>query len=242
MHYRLIVEYDGTEFHGWQLQPGARTVQGELEAAVEQLFGIPLRVTASGRTDAGVHAVGQVVTFRAERELAPDVVRKAVNAHTGRDLAVRAVDIVDEQFDARRSAQSRRYVYRIWNRDVASPFWRRFAWHVPQPLDVAAMMRAAATIIGERDFSSFQASGCDAAHPVRRVYRSAVAIDASLLRYEIVATAYLRHMVRNIVGTLVEVGLHRRDEDLAPLLAARDRTLAAATAPACGLCLVEIRY
>jgi tRNA pseudouridine38-40 synthase len=242
MHYRLIVEYDGTEFHGWQLQPGARTVQGELEAAVAQLFGAPLRVAASGRTDAGVHAAGQVVTFRADRALAPEVVRKAVNAHTGRDLAVRAVDIVDDAFDARRHAQSRRYVYRIWNRDVASPFWRRFAWHVPQPLDLDAMACAAAALVGEHDFSSFQAAGCDAAHPVRRVYRSAVTRDDSLLRYEIVATAYLRHMVRNIVGTLVEVGLHRRDAQLASLLAARDRTQAAATAPACGLCLAEIRY
>ena len=242
MHYRLTVEYDGTEFHGWQLQPGARTVQGELEAAAGRLFGVPIRVGAAGRTDAGVHAAGQVVTFRASRVLAPDVVRRALNAHTARDLAVCAVDLVDESFDPRRSARSRRYVYRIWNRREPSPFWRRFTWHVPQPLDIEAMAHAAAALLGEHDFSSFRAAGCDAAHPVRRVLRSALDSDGSMIRFDIEATAFLRHMVRNIVGTLVEVGLRRRSVDLAALLAARDRTLAAATAPARGLCLVEIRY
>jgi tRNA pseudouridine38-40 synthase len=242
MHYRLTVEYDGTQFHGWQLQPGARTVQGELEAAVARLFGAPIRLGAAGRTDAGVHAAGQVVTFRASRELEPDVVRRALNAHTARDLAVCTVDLVDERFDPRRSARSRRYVYRIWNRREPSPFWRRFTWHVPQPLDAEAMARAAAALLGEHDFSSFRAAGCDAAHPVRRVLRSALDRDESMIRYEIEATAFLRHMVRNIVGTLVEIGLRRRSADLVSLIAARDRTLAAATAPACGLCLVEICY
>ncbi|MDX2168832.1 MAG: tRNA pseudouridine(38-40) synthase TruA [Deltaproteobacteria bacterium] len=242
MHYRLVVEYDGTDLHGWQLQPNARTVQGELEAAVAQLFGEPTRVTAAGRTDAGVHASGQVVSFHAERALSPDVVCRALNAHTAADVAVRQVDVVDDAFDPRRHARSRRYVYRIWNRRVPSPFWRRYAWHVPQPLDVAEMARAAAELLGEHDFSSFRAAGCDAAHPVRRVLRSIVEADGALLRYEIEATAFLRHMVRNIVGTLVEIGLGRRAADLTALLAARDRSLAAATAPAAGLCLVEVRY
>jgi len=242
MHYRLIVEYDGTDFHGWQLQPGARTVQGELEAAVARLFGAPARINAAGRTDAGVHAVGQVVSVRVERPLPPEVVCRALNAHTADDLSVRAVDVVDNAFDPRRHACSRRYEYRIWNRRAPSPFWRRYTWHVPQPLDVEAMAHAAGPLIGEHDFSSFQAAGCDAAHAVRRVLHSAVAADGGLLRYEIEATAFLRHMVRNIVGTLVEVGLGRRPADLMPLLAARDRTQAAATAPASGLCLVEVRY
>lgn len=242
MQYRLIVEYDGTDFHGWQLQPGARTVQGELEVAVARLFGVPVRVTAAGRTDAGVHAAGQVVCFRADREMAPATVRRALNALTGDDLSVCGVDCVDNGFDPRRHAASRRYVYRIWNRSEPSPFWRRYAWFVPRALDVAAMHRVAVQLCGEHDFSSFRGAGCDAAHPRRRVTRSTLTVDGPLLAYEIEATAFLRHMVRNIVGTLVEVGVGQRPPDLQPLLAARDRTQAGATAPACGLCLVEVRY
>ncbi len=242
MQYRLIVEYDGTDFHGWQLQPGARTVQGELESAVARLFGAPQRVTAAGRTDAGVHAAGQVVCFRAEREVSVQVVRRALNALTGADLAIRAVDCVGDDFDPRRHAASRRYVYRLWNRRESSPFWRRYSWLVPRDLDVPAMQRAAGQLIGEHDFTSFQGSGCDALHARRRVLRSALSADGAMLAYEIEATAFLRHMVRNIIGTMVEIGLGQRPADLAALLAARDRTRAGATAPACGLCLVEVRY
>jgi tRNA pseudouridine38-40 synthase len=242
MQYRLIVEYDGTEFSGWQLQPHGRTVQGVLEQAVERFIGSPVRVSAAGRTDAGVHAAGQVVTFRCDRVLDPTVVRRALGALTPDDLAVRSVEIVAGDFDVRRAARARVYVYRIWNRRQRSPFWRRYAWHVPWPLDAAAMHAAAAQLVGEHDFSSFRAAECDAAHPMRRVVRSGVARDGDLLVYEVEATAFLRHMVRNIVGTLVEIGSHRRDADLAALLALRDRTRAAATAPAHGLCLSEVRY
>ncbi|MFN8640774.1 MAG: tRNA pseudouridine(38-40) synthase TruA [Candidatus Binatia bacterium] len=242
MQYRLVVEYDGTDFHGWQLQPSARTVQGELEAAVARLFGTPLRVTAAGRTDAGVHAAGQVVCFPAARALQPEVVCRALNAMTGDDLAVRAVDCVDDAFDPRRHAASRRYRYRIWNHGEPSPFWRRYTWFVPRALDVAAMRQAAAQLVGELDFSSFRGSGCDAAHPRRRVLRSDLRVEGAMLVYEIEATAFLRHMVRNIIGTLAEIGLGQRPADLRPLLAARARTEAGATAPARGLCLVAVRY
>jgi tRNA pseudouridine38-40 synthase len=242
MQYRLIVEYDGTEFHGWQLQPAARTVQGELESAVERLFGAHQRVTAAGRTDAGVHAAGQVVCFHAARDLAPPVVRRALNALTGPDLAIRSVELVGDDFDPRRHAASRRYVYRIWNRRETSPFWRRYSWLVPRDLDVEAMRRAGGQLIGERDFTSFQGAGCDAEHARRKVLRSELTSNGAMLVYEIEATAFLRHMVRNIIGTLVEVGLGQRDADLGPLLMARDRTKAGATAPAAGLCLVEVRY
>jgi tRNA pseudouridine38-40 synthase len=242
MRYRLVVEYDGTEFHGWQLQPGARTVQGELEGAVLRLFGAAARVSAAGRTDAGVHAVGQVVAFSAARPLAPVVVQRALNALTGPDLAVREVESVADDFDPRRLAASRRYRYHIWNRSAASPFWRRYAWLVPRRLDVGAMECAAVQLVGEHDFTSFQGAGCDAVHAIRRVHRSALTTDGPLLTYEIEATAFLRHMVRNIVGTLVEVGLAQRGADVGPLLAARDRRQAGPTAPAWGLCLVEVRY
>jgi len=242
MQYRLIVEYDGTDFHGWQLQSEKRTVQAALEDALARLLGQPVRVAAAGRTDAGVHAAGQVVCFHSQRVVALDTLRRALNALTPTDLAIRAADTVPDAFDPRRTARGRRYVYRIWNRAEPSPFWRRYTWHVPWPLDAEAMQRAAAQLVGEFDFSSFRAAGCDATHPMRRVFRSDLARTGDQLVYEIEATAFLRHMVRNIVGTLVEIGSGRRSEDLGALLAARDRNLAAATAPAHGLCLAEVRY
>lgn len=242
MRYRLIVEYDGSDFHGWQLQPGVRTVQGELEAAVARAFGVVTRVVAAGRTDAGVHAAGQVAAFSTVHALEPDTVRRALNAHCGDDLVVRAVERVGDDFDPRRHAASRRYLYRIWNAPSPSPFWRRYAWFVPRRLDRDAMQGAAAQLLGEHDFTSFQGAGCDAEHARRRVTRSRFVADAALLTYEIEATAFLRHMVRNIIGTMVEIGVGQRPGDLAALLAARDRTRAGATAPARGLCLVEVRY
>jgi tRNA pseudouridine38-40 synthase len=242
MHYRLIVEYDGTDFHGWQIQPDRRTVQATLEDALRRLLGHPARVAAGGRTDAGVHAAGQVVCFHSPRDLPPDTVRRALNALTPRDLVVRAAAAVSEDFDPRRAARCRRYVYRIWTRADPSPFWRRYAWHVHGPLDVDTMRAAATELVGEHDFSSFRAAGCDATHPVRRVLRSELERRGDLVVYTIEATAFLRHMVRNIVGTLVDVGRGRRRADFRALLAARDRTLAAQTAPAQGLCLMEIRY
>lgn len=242
MQYRLIVEYDGTDFHGWQVQPGARTVQATLETAIERLLGQPARAAAAGRTDAGVHASGQVVCFQSDRSFEPGTLCRALNALTPVDLSVRAADIVADDFDPRRSARRRRYVYRLWNRREPSPFWRRYAWHVPWQLDDDAMRRAGQQLIGEHDFSTFRGAGCDALHPVRRVLRSELERRGALLLYTIEAHAFLRHMVRNIVGTLVEIGSARRDPDLASLLAARNRTLAAATAPALGLCLTEVSY
>jgi tRNA pseudouridine38-40 synthase len=242
MRYRLIIEYDGTDFHGWQIQPGARTVQATLEEGLVRLLGHPTRAAAAGRTDAGVHACGQVVCFESECEMSPTTLRRALNALTPVDLTVRSAEAVPDDFDPRRAARSRRYVYRIWNRREPSPFWRRYAWHVPWALDLEAMQCAAAQLVGEHDFSSFRASGCDAAHPIRTVLLSELTRRGDLLLYAIEANAFLRHMVRNIVGTLVDVGSARRRTDLATLLAARDRTMAAATAPALGLCLTDVRY
>jgi tRNA pseudouridine38-40 synthase len=243
MHFRLTVEYDGTEFHGWQVQPGERTVQATIEHALQSLLGHPVRVAAAGRTDAGVHASGQVVCFRTERSFDPTTVVRALDALTPPDIAVLSADVVPDDFDPRRAARRRRYLYRVWNRKVPSPFWRRFAWHIAHPLAVEPMAAAAAVLLGEHDFTSFRAAGCDATHPVRRVLRSDVSVSGDLIYYEIEATAFLRHMVRNIVGTLVEIGSGRRPPgEMEALLAARDRTLAGATAPAHGLCLVAVEY
>jgi len=244
MQVKLTVEYEGTAYCGWQIQPNGPTIQAALEQAAERMFGTKTRMAAAGRTDAGVHALGQVVCFRLEREaIEVEEVRRGLDALTPDDIVIRAAEVVGDDFDPRRSARSRTYVYRIWNRPAPTILWRRFAWHVRRPLDVESMATAARLLEGEQDFSSFQAADCDADNPVRRIHRSEMALDEGLITYTVTATAFLRHMVRNIVGTLAEVGFGQRGaEDLAALLAARDRTLAGATAPAKGLCLVEVRY
>jgi tRNA pseudouridine38-40 synthase len=243
MRFKLIVEYDGTAYHGWQIQPDGPTIQGALEDAVRQMLGESVRVAAAGRTDAGVHAAGQAVSFSVQRDVDADRLLAALNALTPRDISIRRVEMVADDFDPRRAARSRVYVYRIWNARSPSPFWRHYAWHVARPLDVEGMRAAAAYLIGEHDFTSFQAAGCDAEHPVRRVLRSEIESTGPLLSYTIEATAFLRHMVRTIVGTLVEVGSAQRAIDDVPrLLAARNRTLAGPRVPACGLCLTRVNY
>lgn len=243
MRFKLIVEYDGTAYHGWQIQPDGPTIQGALEDAIRQMLGESVRVAAAGRTDAGVHAAGQVVSFSVQRDVDADRLLAALNALTPRDISIRRAEVVADDFDPRRAARSRVYVYRIWNARSPSPFWRHYAWHVARPLDVEGMCAAAAYLVGEHDFTSFQAAGCDAEHPVRRVLRSEMESAGPLLSYTIEASAFLRHMVRTIVGTLIEVGSAQRAIDDVPgLLAARNRTLAGPRVPACGLCLVRVNY
>jgi len=243
MRYKLIVEYDGTDYHGWQVQPQARTIQGVLEEAAAQLFGEAVRMAAAGRTDAGVHATGQVVAFSTQNRRPADTVLRALNALTPFDISIRSAEVVDDAFDPRRAARSRVYRYCIWNARWRSPFWLRYAWHVSHPLDVGGMAAAARLLLGEHDFSSFRAADCDAAHPVRRIVHSDVEAVEERVVYTVEANAFLRSMVRNIVGTLVEVGSGERDVDgVAEVLSARDRTLAGDTAPACGLCLERVTY
>jgi len=243
MRFKLIVEYDGTDYHGWQVQPNGVTIQAVLEAAIQRMLGESVRVAAAGRTDAGVHAAGQVVSFSLQRPVSLAVLLRGLNALTPRDISITCAEIVDDDFDPRRAARSRLYVYRIWNAPWPSPFWRRYAWHVSRPLDCARMGAAAADLVGEHDFSAFRAAGCDAEHPLRRVLRSDCEQADHVITYTIEATAFLRHMVRNIVGTLVEVGAAERPAtDVARLLAGRNRALGGPTAPAHGLCLMRVNY
>jgi len=244
MQIKLIVEYEGTAYCGWQVQPNGPTVQAALEAAAQRMFGESTRMAAAGRTDAGVHALGQVVCFRLERaQVDVEEVRRGLDALTPDDIVVRDAAVVADDFDPRRSARRRTYVYRIWNEPAPSVFWRRWSWHERRRLDVEAMSSAAAALLGEHDFTSFRAADCDAENPVRRVYVSDLGANEGLITLTITATAFLRHMVRNIVGTLAEVGLGQRPgAEMSALLARRDRTLAGATAPAKGLCLVRVDY
>ena len=243
VNIKLTIEYDGTAYHGWQLQAKEPTVQGVLEGAVSTFVGAPTRVHGSGRTDAGVHALGQVANFFCAA--APELrrMRRGLNALTPPDITIRDVEIVPASFDARRAGRSRVYEYRIFNRATPSPFHAKYAWHVHDPLDYGAIRAATHCLEGEHDFSSFRGAGCDAAHPVRTVYRASFERDGDLLKLTIEATAFLRHMVRNIAGTLVEVGRGERPpEAFAALLRARDRTQAGPTAPPHGLYLIEVKY
>jgi tRNA pseudouridine38-40 synthase len=242
---KLTVEYDGEAYRGWQLQPDGPTVQAELERALATVLREPVRVRGAGRTDAGVHARGQVAAVRVSR-VPDDLGRllKSLNALTPDDIAVRDIAVVGDEFDPRRHARSRAYEYRILNALAPSPFWRRHAWHLSRPLDVAAMDAAARLLEGEHDFAAFRAADAEPVRStVRRVLGSRVAREGELVVYRIEATAFLKHMVRNVVGTLVEVGGGGRPvEDLAAVLAGRDRGRAGATAPPHGLCLVAVRY
>jgi len=243
VNVKLTLEYVGTRYHGWQVQANSLTVQAVLEKAVSTFFGVPTHVNGSGRTDAGVHALGQVANFFTDKEFLPYRLLRGLNALTPRDVTVKAVELVDDAFDARRDGRSRLYEYRILNRSTASPFYRDRAWHIHEPLDIYAMTRAIECLIGEHDFSSFRAAHCDAPHPVRTIYLTRIERRGELVVFTIEGTAFLRHMVRNIVGSLADVGRGLRTfESFADLLAARDRTKAGYTAPAHGLYLVNVRY
>ncbi len=243
MHYKCILEYDGTAYHGWQLQANAETLQGRLEAVLARLFNEPVRVRAAGRTDTGVHALGQVVAFRTSQTRDPGRLRHSLNALLPADMAVRRLETTSETFNPRRDARSRTYRYQIWNRPDRSAVWARYSWHVPLRLDIGAMDRAAGMLVGRHDFSSFQGADSVEHDPVRTVLRSSVRRAGQVLAYEVEARSFVRHMVRNIVGTLYDVGRGRLSvEGFARIFAARDRTQAGRTAPPQGLFLLKVSY
>ena len=243
MNIKLTIEYDGTNYHGWQIQPDGQTIQQILEQALGTLLGVQTRLNGSGRTDAGVHALGQVANFFFAGETDLRRLHKGLNALTPPDIVIKSAELASDSFDARRDAKGRVYMYRIWNHPFPSAFHRRFSWHVYDSLDLASMQEAIRFLGGEHNFASFQAAGCDAAHPVRRIYGNSLSREGDFLVYTVEATAFLRHMVRNIVGTLVEVGRGERSSAaFAALLEAQDRTRAGLTAPPHGLFLVEVKY
>jgi tRNA pseudouridine38-40 synthase len=243
--FRITLEYDGSEFAGWQRQAqGERTVQGCLEQALGEIAGAPVTVTGSGRTDAGVHALGQVASAQLETRLGPETLGRVLNARLPRDVAVLSVALAPAGFDARRWATGKLYRYSIWNGRERSPLRARRFCHLPTPLDLAAMRAAAASLVGEHDFAAFQAAGSSATTSRRRLDRLAVeGARGGEISLEASASGFLRHMVRNLAGTLIEVGQGRRAADsMAELLASRDRSSAGPTAPALGLTLVRVDY
>lgn len=243
-HIRLVVEYDGSELHGWQRQQGAATVQQHLEEALGKLLTHDVQVVGASRTDAGVHARGQVASFRTERTIPLHGVRRGLNSMLPDTIAVRDASEVPDEFHPRFSATSKHYRYTILTRAERSPRWRHHAWHTSEPLDVQRMAAAAQALIGEHDFSAFRAAGCTAKTATRRVDSIMLTrLPDHLIEVDIRGNAFLRQMVRIIVGTLVEVGLGRAPVgQVAEILAGKDRTKAGPTAPAQGLTLIEVRY
>lgn len=240
---KLTIAYDGTDFHGWQLQPGLRTVQGILEDAIAGLTTVRPTCNASGRTDAGVHALGQVVHFLSPSAHTLDTFVKGLNALLPADVRVLAAEEVPQAFHATLDAKSKRYRYVIDNGRIADPFRRRTAWHVYHSLDINAMARASRALIGRHDFRSFETNWPNRTSSVRTIFDLEVSREGDLVRIEVEADGFLYNMVRSIAGTLMLVGAGKRPEAwVGEVLAAETRTQAGPTAPPQGLFLVVVRY
>ena len=243
MRVRLTIEYDGTRYCGWQLQASADSVQARLEAVLEILFNQKIRIQVAGRTDAGVHALGQVAAFEAPSRFSPAELVRALNAMLPSDIAVREAAEVSGDFDPRRAARARVYEYRIINRELRSAFDYRYAWQIRQPLDLGAMEMAAARFLGEHDFAAFRTLGTETKTTIRRIYRSQWERRADLLLYRVEGSSFLRRMVRSMVAAMVEVGRGRMTvEAIDASLSGGHRAQTLAVAPPCGLFLVEVRY
>jgi tRNA pseudouridine38-40 synthase len=240
---KLLITYDGTDFHGWQKQQGLRTVQGELDRVIEIVTGVVPTTLASGRTDAGVHALGQVVSFLTESRLSPEILARAFNAMLPFEVRVLSACDVPEAFHATLDAVSKHYRYQVDNRTVADPFLRRTAWHQPRPLDAGAMHAAAQVLLGRHDFRSFETEWPNRVSSVRTVFDIAVRRTVDLVRIEVEADGFLYNMVRSIAGSLVLIGKGNREPCwLETVLAAQDRRAAGPNAPPQGLFLVSVRY
>lgn len=240
-NYMMVLSYDGTDFHGWQRQPKKRTIQGALEDTLAKIAQKKVAVIGAGRTDAGVHAQGQVANFKAVLRLKEDEIKKALNALLPDDVRLIELRKVPADFHARRDAKAKVYQYRIFRHPEISPFVFRYVWHWPYPLDLTKMRQAARLFKREGDFSGFSSNRL--LYPVRRVMRSEIKKTGDEIIYTIEANGFLRYMVRTIVGTMMEVGRGRVAlEEIEPIFREKKRTLASPTAAAKGLCLIKVVY
>jgi tRNA pseudouridine38-40 synthase len=242
-NYKIIVEYDGTNYQGWQIQPNGRSIQGELTRVLSLLDHRQVTVHGAGRTDSGVHALGQVASFLLDRDFPPRKLRDAINGNLDRDIRVFDVEVVDESFHARYSSIQKTYTYRIWTGPVVSPFVFRYMHHFQGRLDVESMRRAASLLRGEHDFSAFTVCSSQSAAHIRDLRSLDVEQSGHTMTITATANGFLKYMVRALAGTLIDVGRgHRGIDSVSMALEKRDRGLAGPTAPAAGLTLVRVDY
>lgn len=249
MNYKLLIQYDGTDFHGWQIQENDRTIQGELQRVIGTLESRDVSLHGSGRTDAGVHAEGQIANVHLEKPFTPEKLRNAINGNLWRDIRVMSVEQAPDEFHARFSAKGKTYVYRVVNAPVMSPFWKRFASFESKPLNLAAMIEASRYFLGEHDWTAFSSAQGDSEDKVRNITELSIQstwdarAGANLIEFRISANGFLRYMVRSIVGTLLDVGRGDKDSDtIQTAIITGDRNLAGKTAPAHGLTLLKVDY
>ncbi len=243
-NYFIIIEYDGSGYHGWQRQKGVLTIQEVIESRLAIMTGENVTVWASGRTDAGVHALGQAAHFLSRTKIPHDALWKGLNSLLPEDIVIRELKQVHRKFHARFHAKSKVYEYRILNRPLRSALLRNYVWHVPHELDISSIESALDILKGEHDFKAFQASGSKVKNTVRKLFRAEVAKKPNdMLVFTFEANGFLRYMVRNLVGTLIDLGKGKFTvEQINEILESRDRQKAGMTAPARGLYLVEVKY
>jgi tRNA pseudouridine38-40 synthase len=249
VNFKRTIQYDGTEFHGWQMQGELRTVQSELTNALSLIDGRRVVVHGSGRTDAGVHAEGQVASVDLQRQITPEKLRAAINGNIAKDVRVMSAEVVGDEFHARYSVLEKTYVYRVVNEPVSSPFWRRYAHHEPRAVDLEGMKRCAGLFLGQHDWTAFSAAQSDAETRVRTIRRLEAMsrrderAQGRMIEITITADGFLRYMVRSIAGTLLAVGRGEMGQrTVEQAIAGGDRPLVGATAPACGLTLLAVNY
>ena len=243
-NFKILLEYDGTHYHGWQRQKEDRTIQEEIEKAVLTITGQRVSLIGSGRTDAGVHAYAQAANFKCSTNLDARDLMGGLNSTTPDDIVITSCELVDESFHARYNAKSKTYVYKILNRPKPAAINRQYVWHIKKALNVKAMRTAISHLIGSHDFKAFEGAGSPRSHTTRCVVKAGLNQDESgYLVFEIEADGFLRFMVRNIVGTLVKVGLEKiSPDDFKRIMDSKDRTRAGATAPPHGLYLLAVKY
>jgi len=241
---KLLIEYEGTNYHGWQVQPNGLTIQEVIEEKIAVMTGQRVRLTASGRTDAGVHALGQVANFQTSSQIPTEGFWRGLNSLLPPDIIIKSAAEVDPGFHAQSGVKRKTYCYWILNREPPSAIYRNYSWHLPLPLNQRAMQDAAGNLLGKKDFSSFQGAHPDTTDPVREVFKAEwSAKKPSFFCFTVEADGFLKHMVRNLVGTLVEVGKGKiSGEEFKQIIKARDRRKAGVTAPPQGLFLVGVEY